>query len=197
MSDVVLTNSSPLNSTLRQLRRQWPWFLALIPLTFFLYFLTRLHPVAQGHTISFFWPWVPSLQVNLSFLIDGLGLYMGLIVSGVGVLVLIYAGVYLRGEAEIARFYVFILLFMISMLGLVLSNNIFLLFICWELTSISSFFLIGFHHETEKAQKASLQALLVTGAGGLAMMVGLLLLVSVTGTAEISAFNKISGNILV
>ena len=186
-----MTSFSPIlpNPPQRQ-RRQWFGFLALIPLGFFIYFASLLHPVAEGHVVSFFLPWVPSLQVNLSFLIDGLGLYMGLIVSGIGMLVLIYASVYLRGEAEIGRFYTFILLFMVSMLGLVFSNNIFLLFICWELTSITSFFLIGFHHEEEKAQKAALQALLVTGAGGLAMMVGLLLLVSVTGTAEISAFNK-------
>ena len=193
MSDAVLTNTSHLNSAMRQLRRQWPWFLALMPFSFFIYFTSLLHPVAEGDVVSFFMLWVPSLQVNLSFLIDGLGLYMGLIVSGVGVLVLIYAGAYLRGEAEIGRFYVIILLFMFSMLGLVLSNNIFLLFICWELTSITSFFLIGFHHEEEKAQKAALQALLVTGVGGLAMMVGLILLVSITGSAEISKFNEMSG----
>ncbi len=187
MSDLVLTDSAQAASSQR---RHWFGFLAFIPLGFFLYFTSLLHPVAAGQVVSFFLPWVPSLQVNLSFLIDGLGLYMGLIVSGIGMLVLLYASVYLRGEAEIGRFYTFILLFMVSMLGLVFSNNIFLLFICWELTSITSFFLIGFHHEEEKAQKAALQALLVTGAGGLAMMIGLMLLVSVTGTAEISAFNK-------
>ncbi|MBE2222624.1 MAG: putative monovalent cation/H+ antiporter subunit A [Anaerolineae bacterium] len=190
MSDIVLTDSARVNSGQHR-----PWFglFALIPLGFFLYFATLLHPVAAGEVVSLFLPWVPSLQVNLSFLIDGLGLYMGLIVSGIGVLVLMYASVYLRGEAEIGRFYTFILLFMVSMLGLVFSNNIFLLFICWELTSITSFFLIGFHHEEAKAQKAALQALLVTGAGGLAMMVGLMLLVSVTGTAEISAFKEMGG----
>lgn len=190
MSNTVPTENPPPNSIFHQIRQQWLWLLALIPLSFFIYFVTLLSPVAEGHFVSFFQPWVPSLEVNLSFIIDGLGLYMGLIVSGIGTLVLIYASVYLRGEAEIGRFYLIILLFMFSMLGLVLSNNIFLLFICWELTSITSFFLIGFYHEEEKAQKAALQALLVTAAGGLAMMAGLLLLVSVTGTAEISAFNK-------
>ena len=195
MSDAVLMDTSPQKSKLKQLRQQWPWFLALIPLSFFIYFASLLYPVSEGHFVTFFLPWVPSLEVNLSFLIDGLGLYMGLIVSGIGVLVLIFSGAYLRGEAEIKRFYIIILLFMFSMLGLVLSNNIFLLFICWELTSITSFFLIGFYHEEEKAQKASLQALLVTGTGGLAMMAGLLLLVSVTGTAEISEFNEMGAMI--
>ena len=190
MSNTVPTENPPPNSILHQVRQHGAWFLALIPLSFFIYFIILLHPIAAGNFITIFLPWVPSLEINFSLLIDGLGLYMGLIVSGIGTLVIIYAGVYLRGEAEIGRFYIIILLFMFSMLGLVLSNNIFLLFICWELTSITSFFLIGFYHEEEKAQNAALQALLITAAGGLAIMAGLLLLVSVTGTAEISAFNK-------
>ncbi len=140
MSDVVLVNNTPLNSAVRQLRRQWPWLLALIPFSLFLIFASLIAPVAAGADVRFFAPWVPSLDVNFSFLIDGLGLYMALIVSGIGVLVFIYAGVYLRGEAEIGRFYLFIPLFMAAMLGLVLSSNIFMLFICWELTSITSFF---------------------------------------------------------
>jgi len=160
--------------------------LALFPLSLFVYLCLHLGPVGRGENLSFSIPWLPSLGVNLSFYLDGLSLLFGLLITGVGVLVLIYAGSYLRGHPQLGRFYSFMMLFMSSMLGLVLADNMIVLFVFWELTSISSFLLIGFDHEREEARRASLQALLVTGAGGLALLAGVLLLGSITSVQELS-----------
>lgn len=124
--------------------------------------------------------------IRLSFLVDGLSILFALLISGIGALVLIYAGSYLAGHPHLGRFYAYILLFMASMLGLVLADNVIALFVFWELTSISSYFLIGFDHNRESARAAALQAVLVTGAGGLALLAGLLLRGYIGGSQEIS-----------
>lgn len=134
------------------------------------------------------WPWVPSMGISLSFLIDGLSLLFGLIVSGVGILVFFYSLFYFKGSGEnLGRFYGYMLLFMASMLGTVLSDNLLLLFIFWELTGITSFFLIGFLHDKESSRAGARMALLVTVLTGLFMLVGILMLRQVTGTFSISA----------
>ena len=97
-------------------------------------------------------------------------------ITGVGALVIIYAGGYLAHDEFIGRFYAYILMFMASMLGVVLSDNVATIFIFWELTSISSFLLIGYYHEEAESRTGALQALLVTGFGGLALMAGLVLM---------------------
>jgi multicomponent Na+:H+ antiporter subunit A len=162
------------------------WVIALLPLALFIYFAALVGPVAEGEVFSTSYAWVPSLGINLSFYLDGLSLLFGLLITGVGAAVMVYAGGYLAGHPHLGRFYTFILMFMASMLGVVLSNNIFTLFIFWELTSLSSYFLIGFDHEQDESRTAALQALLVTAGGGLALLAGLILLSFAGGTAEIS-----------
>ncbi len=162
------------------------WILALLPLGLFIYFANFIIPVAHGETFIFSTPWVPAIDVNLSFNVDGLSLLFALIISGVGALVFIYAGGYLAHDEFIDRFYVYILMFMASMLGVVLSDNVVTIFIFWELTSVSSYMLIGYYHEKAESRTAALQALLVTGAGGLALMAGLVLMAIVGGSWEIS-----------
>ncbi len=112
---------------------------------------------------------------------------MALLVSGIGTFIVLYAGGYLHGDKNLGKFYLYLLLFMSAMLGVVLADNIILLFIFWELTSISSFFLIGYKHKYEAARDAALQALLITGAGGLALLAGLILLAQIAGTTQLSA----------
>ena len=162
------------------------WILALLPVGLFIYFANFLGPISAGETFVFSRAWVPSIDVNLSFHVDGLSLMFALIISGVGALVIIYASGYLAHDEFIGRFYVYILMFMASMLGVVLSDNIVTIFIFWELTSITSYMLIGYYHEKEESRTAALQALLVTGAGGLALMAGLVLMAIVGGSWEIS-----------
>ena len=163
------------------------WLLALLPAGMMIYFASFLPAIAAGEAFIFSHDWSPSLGLRLSFLVDGLSLLFALLISGIGALILIYARSYLAGHSHLGRFYAFILLFMASMLGLVLADNLIALFVFWELTSISSYFLIGFDHEREAARAAALQALLVTGAGGLALLAGFLLLGAVGGSMEISA----------
>ncbi|MFH7319049.1 putative monovalent cation/H+ antiporter subunit A [Desulfurivibrio sp. D14AmB] len=168
----------------RLLPRQCGLALALLPLGLSLFFLTRLPRIASGEVITESWSWAPGLQINLSLYLDGLSLLFALLVTGVGALVVFYAGAYLRDHPQLGRFYCWLLLFMASMLGLVLAGNVLTLFIFWELTSITSYFLIGFDHEREKARKAALMALLITGLGGAALLAGLLLLGAAAGDYE-------------
>jgi multicomponent Na+:H+ antiporter subunit A len=159
------------------------WVLATVPLVLFLFFAAQLRPVADAGALRTEHPWVPELGVTLSFHLDGLALLFALLITGLGTLIVVYAGSYLHGHAQLGRFFLFLLLFMGSMLGLVLSDNLLSLFVFWELTSISSYLLIGFDHEREEARKSALQALLVTGTGGLALLAGFLLLSGAAGGA--------------
>ena len=151
-----------------------------------LYFGFQLSAVEQGEVLQENVSWVPGLGIQLSFYGDGLALLFALLIAGIGSLVLIYAGGYLKGHPDLGKLYSLLLLFMGAMLGVVLSGNLLLLFVFWELTSISSYMLVGFHHERAASRAAALQALLVTGCGGLALMAGLLLLGHVGGSYEMS-----------
>jgi multicomponent Na+:H+ antiporter subunit A len=131
--------------------------------------------------------WAPSLGLSLSFNLDGLGLLFAILITGIGALVVLYASRYLEGHAHASRFYASLFAFMGSMLGVVLSDNILTLFVFWELTGFTSFLLIGFGHERAAARSAAIQALIVTGAGGLALLAAGVLLVDVAGTANLTA----------
>lgn len=166
--------------------RSTGWILALLPLALTCYFGSFVEAVACGETFTVRQAWVPALNVELSFTLDGLSLLFALLINGVGALILIYAGGYLAGRADLGRFYAYLSLFMAAMLGLALANNLLGLFVFWELTSLSSYFLIGFDHQRANARASALQALLVTGGGGLALMAGLILLGQAGGSFEIS-----------
>lgn len=185
LSGFVLALAAP--GLYRLTGRASGWLLALLPLALTAYFITLLAPIASGETVHARHDWVPSLGVGLSFTLDGLSLLFALLIGGVGALVLVYAGGYLAGHPQLGRLYAFLLMFMASMLGLVLADNVLVLFVFWELTSISSYFLIGFDHDRREARAAALQALLVTGGGGLALLAGLLLLGQAGGSLELSA----------
>ena len=159
--------------------------IALIPLTLFVIFISLIGSVAQVGPIQGEFAWIPTLGITLSWQIDGLSLLFALLITGIGTLVAIYAGGYLAGDEQLGRFYSYFLFFMAAMLGLVLASNLLTLFIFWELTSISSYLLIGFKHHYAESRQSALQALLVTGGGGLALLVGILLLGQVAGTLEI------------
>ena len=131
--------------------------------------------------------WAPSLGLSLSFNLDGLGLLFATLITGIGALIVLYASRYLEGHRDAGRFYASLFAFMGAMLGVVLSDNVLTLFVFWELTGFTSFLLIGFEHERAAARAAGLQALIVTGAGGLALLAAGVLLVDVAGTASLSA----------
>jgi len=162
------------------------WPLALVPLAVFLHFLGFNAEVSHGEVITGGYAWVPSYNVSFSWLIDGLSLAFLLLISGIGTLIVLYAGGYLKGHPHQGRFFSFILMFMGSMLGLVASDSFLMLFVFWELTSITSFLLIGFDHTRAAARRAALQALVVTGGGGLFLLAGLLLMWDVTDVTQLS-----------
>jgi len=160
--------------------------LALLPLGLTAYFLGCAPGVAAGEPVRAAYTWVPTLGVAFSLRLDGLSLLFALLICGVGALILIYAGGYLAGHERLGRFYAYLLLFMASMLGVALADNVVTLFVFWELTSFSSYLLIGFDRERAAARAAALQALVVTAMGGVALLAGLLLLGQAGGSLELS-----------
>ncbi len=187
----ALVPAAPL--VVRLLPRAAGWVLALVPLTLAGWFALRLPAPRDGVALVQSWPWLPQLGLDLSLRLDGLSLFFALLICAVGALVLIYAGGYLGRHPRRGRLFAFLCLFMGAMLGLVLADNLLLLFVFWELTSISSYFLIGFNHEQEGARAAALQALLVTGLGGLALLAGILLLAEAGGSFSVTALLAAGG----
>src|SRR5690606_2740844 len=126
------------------------------------------------------------LGIDLNFKLDGLSMLFALLITGIGTLVYFYASYYLKNHPLINRFYCYLTLFMGAMLGLVLSDNLIAVFMFWELTSITSFFLIGFNNEDEGSRKSAVTALVVTGLGGFFLLAGFLLIGNITDTYAIS-----------
>ncbi|GGC89899.1 putative monovalent cation/H+ antiporter subunit A [Vreelandella lutescens] len=176
----VLAASSPLLN--RWFGERTSLLLALFPALIAGWLLSQAPLVFSEGPQLLEWEWVPSLGISLTFLLDGLSLLFGLLITVIGTCVLIYAGGYLKGHHDIARFHLALVAFMASMLGLVLADGLLTLFIFWELTSITSYLLIGFNHTDIEARKSARQGLFVTVAGGLALMAGLVLLGVASGS---------------
>ncbi|TVR75072.1 MAG: putative monovalent cation/H+ antiporter subunit A [Sphaerobacteraceae bacterium] len=162
------------------------WVIALLPLSITIYLLTFIPDLADGGSVRYSIEWIPALNINLSFHVDGLGLVFALLISGIGTLIMLYGGGYLQGHHQLGRFYLYILMFMASMLGVVLADNIITFFVFFELTSLTSYLLIGFDHNASKSRYSARQALLVTGIGGQFLLVGLILLAIAGGGWEFS-----------
>ncbi len=183
LSGFLLAPSAP--ALVRLFGRHAGWALALLPGALFLYFASFLPGVNAG-PVRMAWAWLPALGIELSFVVDGLSLLMALLISGIGFFIFAYAGRYLEGHRDLGRFFAILLCFMASMLGLVLADNLIALFVFWELTSITSWLLIGFNHEDPQARRSALQGLFVTAGGGLVMMAGFIVLGQAAGTMELS-----------
>jgi multicomponent Na+:H+ antiporter subunit A len=179
----------------KPLKNYFGWIAASFPIFMFISFLSSYYEVANGNAIRESILWIPSLGINFTFLLDGLSLTFVLIITLIGAVVFLYAGAYMKEYEHTDRFYVYIGIFMTSMIGLVTSDNMITLFMFWELTSISSYLLIGFNHHKEKSRKLALQALLVTGAGGLALLAGFILLSQISGSLEISSLYDLNDTI--
>ncbi|MER2508965.1 MAG: hydrogen gas-evolving membrane-bound hydrogenase subunit E [Amaricoccus sp.] len=168
-----------------------PWRLipAILAALGTLWFARFLGPVAHGETPELVVPWVPSLGIEAAFRLDGLALAFALLICGIGAICFLYAATYFRGDARLGSLLVILVAFAISMLGLVTADDAVTLFVFWEATTITSWLLVGFDHERPAARAAALQALLITGAGGLALLAGLLLMGGVAGGYRLSAMN--------
>ena len=130
--------------------------------------------------------WIPAAGLDLAFRLDGLGLLFTLLIVGIGLLVILYAYYYLAAQDSLGRLYAYLLLFMGSMLGIVLSENLIQLLVFWELTSLSSFLLIAYWRRRAAARRGARMALTITGAGGLALLAGFVLLGEIVGSYELS-----------
>ncbi|MEM9083644.1 MAG: proton-conducting transporter membrane subunit, partial [Planctomycetota bacterium] len=151
------------------------------------YFASKFYEVIQtGKPILSTWEWSQALGMDLAANLDGLSLLFAMLVCGIGAFVMLYATSYMKGEEKEGRFFAFLGSFMASMLGLVLVDNLLLVFVFWELTSITSYLLIGWVHKSADSRKSALQALVTTGLGGLALLAGLVLLGIAAGTWSIS-----------
>lgn len=179
----------------RALGRHSGWALGLVPLGIFAYLAAQTPEVAHGEPIREVHNWMPAYDLPLSFYLDGLSLLFALLVTGIGTLIVVYSSGYLAHNDELGRFYVQLLAFMGAMLGLVLADNAIVFFIFFELTSLTSYLLIGFYRKEESSRQAARKALIVTGGGGLAMLAGLLLLQQATGTFEFSKMLALSGQV--
>src|SRR5690606_31753916 len=170
----------------KQLKGRLSIILAALPILLFIYFLSFIPQIAQGQPVAFSYSWIPSYGINLDFNLDGLALLFTLLITGIGSLVFLYTSAYLKGHEYLDRFYGYLSMFMASMLGLVLSDNIISIFIFWELTSISSFFLIGFNNENATSRNSAMLALGITGLGGLFLLAGAIALGAAGGSYSIA-----------
>ena len=142
--------------------------------------------IFAGETLIQQWSWLPSIGFNLAFRLDGLALLFALLILLIGLLIIFYARYYLSAKDSMGRFYAYMLMFMGSMLGIVLSENLLQLVVFWELTSITSFLLISYWQHRQDARQGARMALAVTGAGGLALLGGVLLLGHIVGSYQLS-----------
>ena len=170
--------------------RGWPLFaLAAVPsLATVLWLVAVLPGVVDGDVLTSHVSWIPELGVDLDLRLDGFAALMLVLVAGIGLLVMAYSARYFSSPTpRNGRLLGLLVLFAGAMVGLVLADNLLILYGFWELTSVTSFLLIGHDHESPKARAAALQALLVTGAGALAMLAGFIMLGQAAGTYRLSA----------
>jgi multicomponent Na+:H+ antiporter subunit A len=181
-----------------RLKKQKHLILALLQLSAFFYFFSKINLILSGSFITESYSWIPQLDLRLEFTLDGLSLIFALLITGIGFLVFLYAGAYMKSYSGTDKFYFYLTLFSAAMLGMVLSTNMILLFIFWEITSIMSFFLISFFHEKEASRKAAFQSLFITGFGGLSLLAGFILIGSIVNSYSISDWilqaNEIRGS---
>jgi multicomponent K+:H+ antiporter subunit A len=158
---------------------------AILPAIALCLILFDMPAVFTGQFFSRSIEWIPQLGLTLSFRLDGLSVLFSLLILGIGLLVILYARYYLSAKDHMGRFYCYLIMFMTAMLGIVMSNNMLQLWFYWELTSISSFLLIAFWSHNTDARKGARMALTITGAGGLALLAGIILLGQVVDSYEL------------
>lgn len=167
-------------------RRVVAWFAALVMATGLATLSPLMPEVLAGRTFVFRQPWLTEWGIDLSLRLDGLGLLFTILILGIGMLIVLYAAYYLSAADRLGRFYALLLAFAGGMLGVVLAENMLLMLLFWEITSLTSFLLIAYKHDDAGSRISARMALAVTGGGGLALLAGLLLLGHIAGSFELS-----------
>ncbi|NNE80141.1 MAG: monovalent cation/H+ antiporter subunit A [Silicimonas sp.] len=158
----------------------------MVSLAAFLGLLTNLPALLAGEVVTARVDWMPTLGLNFTLMLDGLGFFFAFLILGIGLLIISYARHYLSRDDHMGEFFTYLLLFQGAMVGIVLSDNILLLLVFWELTSLSSFLLIGYWKHLPEGRQGARMALAVTGMGGLAMIAGMLILGQIVGSYDLS-----------
>src|SRR5699024_6911289 len=146
------------------------------PIILLISLLRYVPTIARGGTYTYTFAWIPSFGIQFTTYLDGLSMIFGLLITGIGSLVVLYSIYYLSPKESLQHFYIYLLLFMGSMLGVVFSDHMMVLYVFWELTSISSFLLIAFWFHRKKSRYGALKSLLITVSGGMAMLVSFIMI---------------------
>jgi len=162
------------------------WYVMAVPLVLFAALIRLIPQIAGREIVSASYAWIPDAGIDLAVRVDGLGMIFALLITGVGTLVALYSIYYLSPRESLGHFYVYLLLFMGAMLGVVFSDNLMLLYTFWELTSISSFLLIAFWYHRKGSRYGAQKAMLITVMGGFSLLAGFLMLYFMSGTFSIS-----------
>lgn len=162
------------------------WLVLIVPTILFIQLSAYIPKIASGQTFRNEMSWIPTFDINFLTNMDGLSLIFGLLITGIGTLVILYSIYYLATDPNVVQFYIYLLLFMGSMLGVVFSDHLMVLYVFWELTSISSFLLIAYWYQRKGSRYGAKKALHITVIGGFFMLVGFLMLHHLTGTFQIS-----------
>jgi len=163
------------------------WFVLPLPILLFVYFCSNIGTTSSLQAKIASIPWIPSLGIDFAVKLDGLGMLFALLIAGIGSLVILYSIYYLDKDKEkLNQFYVYLLFFMGAMLGVVLCDNLIVLYMFWEITSISSFLLIGFWNNRSNSRYGAMKSMVITVFGGLSLLAGIVLLYLMTGSFNIS-----------
>lgn len=169
------------------------WFVLIVPVSLVIFFARFIRPIASGEVFLHTYAWIPSFNINVITYLDGLSLIFTLLITGVGSLVTLYSIFYLSEKESLHHFYCYLLLFMGAMLGVVLSDNLLVLYTFWELTSVSSFLLIAFWHHRKASRAGARKAMVITVTGGISMLAGFLMLAQIAGSFSIREIIAMDG----
>lgn len=170
-------------------------FVIIVPLILFGYFVFNIKNIYLGGTIYKAWPFASNVGLDINLKLDGLSLLFALLITGIGTLVILYSCYYMSiADEKLHKFYIFLLIFMSAMLGIVLSDNLLSMYMFWEMTSVSSFLLISYWHENDASRKGALKSLIITVFGGVLMLGGIFVLHRITGSFNISEIIEYSNN---
>ena len=170
-------------------------FVIIVPLALFGYFVFNIKNIYLGGTIYKAWPFASNVGLDINLKLDGLSLLFSLLITGIGTLVILYSCYYMSiTDEKLHKFYIFLLIFMSAMLGVVLSDNLLSMYMFWEMTSVSSFLLISYWHENDASRKGALKSLIITVFGGVLMLGGIFVLHRITGSFNISEIIEYSNN---
>ncbi|HLQ72210.1 MAG TPA: Na+/H+ antiporter subunit A, partial [Bacillota bacterium] len=161
------------------------WIVLVVPAVLFIALLRLIPFVAEGGVKEHTFEWIPSYNINFTTYLDGLSMIFGLLITGIGSLVILYSIYYLSEKESLRHFYIYLLMFMGSMLGVVFSDNILVIYVFWEMTSIASFLLIAFWYHRKQSRYGAQKSLLITVLGGFAMFISFIMLYHMTGTFSV------------